>query len=80
MEQITIPVSGMSCGHCVKAVGDALRQVAGVAVEGVTIGSATVSYDPAVAGPAAISRAIVEAGYVPGDGTTPQAQLGRRAH
>ena len=35
----------MSCGHCVKAVDKALQQLAGVTVDHVAIGSATVSFD-----------------------------------
>lgn len=29
-EKITLTVTGMSCGHCVKRVGDALKAVKGV--------------------------------------------------
>lgn len=43
MSTITLEIEGMSCGHCVKAVRDALAEVPDVAVERVDIGSAQVS-------------------------------------
>ena len=42
MEQATIEIQGMSCGHCVKAVREALEGVPDVAVERVELGSASV--------------------------------------
>lgn len=63
METVTIGVSGMSCGHCVKAVEKALGGLAGVTVTQVEIGSATVAYDPAVIGLSAVEAAIDDAGY-----------------
>lgn len=43
----TLAVSGMSCGHCVAAVKEALADVAGVADRTVAVGSATLAIDPA---------------------------------
>ena len=63
MERITFDIDGMSCAHCVAAVKKELADVAGVAVDDVTIGSATVHYDPAVVSPDRISDAIGDAGY-----------------
>jgi copper chaperone CopZ len=63
MERLTLAISGMSCNHCVARVGNALRSVAGVEVENVAIGSATVSYDPATTSPGAIADVVVDAGY-----------------
>ncbi len=63
MEKLTMKVSGMSCGHCVGAVTGALKKLDGVDVENVTVGSATVNYDPAVASPAAMSKAIADVGF-----------------
>lgn len=63
MEQATFAIEGMSCGHCVAAVAGALRQLEGVEVREVAIGSATVAYDPAAVSPEAIAAAIGEEGY-----------------
>lgn len=59
----TIPIEGMSCGHCVKAVEEALRMVGGVAVHAVEIGAAQISYDPEVTDPTRIIAALEDAGY-----------------
>ncbi len=63
MEKLTMKVSGMSCEHCVGAVTGALKKLDGVEVENVVVGSATVSYDPAAASPAAINKAIEGVGF-----------------
>ena len=63
MERLDLAVEGMSCGHCVNAVTGALRQVPGVQVQEVTIGSAKVSYDPARATPEQIIDAVNDEGY-----------------
>lgn len=59
----TLSISGMSCGHCVSAVKQALGDLKGVTIEQVAIGSATVQYDPAVVQPSAIADAVSDAGY-----------------
>ncbi len=59
----TIHIEGMGCGHCVKAVEDALRAVEGVEVHAVEIGSAQISYDPVTMDPTRIVAAIKDAGY-----------------
>jgi len=63
MTQLTMKISGMSCGHCVGAVKKALQGVEGVAVDEVVIGSATVSYDPAATSADTIKRAVEDEGY-----------------
>lgn len=63
MESLTLEVSGMSCGHCVGRVENALKSIAGVTVGNVSIGSATVSFDPHQASPSVIAGAVTEAGY-----------------
>ena len=40
METMTMRIDGMSCGHCVKAVRDALDEVPGVQVQRVDVGTA----------------------------------------
>jgi copper chaperone len=63
MERLKLEIGGMSCGHCVRAVEHALRGVAGLQVERVEVGGATVGYDPAVVDRAAISSAVEDEGY-----------------
>ncbi len=65
MHQITIPIRGMSCGGCARSVAEALRRLPGVTVETVTIGSATLAYDPAVIDRDTLLTTIESAGYVP---------------
>ncbi len=74
MEHTTLHITGMSCGHCVGAVTRALTALDGVAVEQVTVGSATVAYDPARTAPARLAEAIEDAGY-----EVRPVQLGRAA-
>lgn len=63
MTRTTLKIDGMSCGHCVAAVKKALAGLDGVTVENVAVGSATVSYDPAVSSTAKITEAVSDAGY-----------------
>jgi len=65
MEQISLNVTGMSCGGCENTVRRAVSSVAGVA--DVTASHkdqrVTVTYDPRQADLDAIKRAIGHAGY-----------------
>ncbi len=63
MEKLELAVSGMSCGHCVGAVKQALDELDGVTVGKVEIGVAEVNYDPAVRKVDDILDAIADAGY-----------------
>ena len=63
MSQATFSISGMSCGHCVKAVDKALAAVAGVTRADVTIGTATVEFDDTRTSADAIGAVIDDAGY-----------------
>lgn len=63
MSQATFEISGMSCGHCVKAVDKALQQTDGVRVQNVAIGTATVEFDPSKVDTSAIARVIDDAGF-----------------
>ena len=63
MQHATFEITGMSCGHCVKAVDKALQQADGVSVENVAIGSASVQYDPAKTDAQKIAQLIDDAGY-----------------
>jgi copper chaperone CopZ len=62
-ERVTLEISGMSCGHCVRAVSDALTKLPGLSVESVEIGSARVALDPEVASTDVVVDAIRLAGY-----------------
>ena len=65
METKIIKVGGMSCEHCVKAVTNAVRSVAGVESVKVSLeaGSAEVKFDPALVSLDKIKAAIVEEDY-----------------
>lgn len=63
MEKLDLAISGMSCGHCVGAVKQALDELEGVSVSKVEIGVAEVSYDPAVRKVDEILDAVADAGY-----------------
>jgi copper chaperone len=65
MERATIAIEGMSCGHCVAAVKKALEVLGGVEIEHVSIGSATVIYDPDAVSIEQIREAVRSAGYEP---------------
>ena len=65
MQNVTLEITGMSCGHCVAAVDKALKAVPGVTVRGVTVGSATLVVEQG-AGADAVDRAVravEDAGY-----------------
>lgn len=63
MERLTLKIEGMSCEHCVRAVRGRLERTAGVKVDDVAIGSATIEYDPSRASVDAIEEAIADEGY-----------------
>ena len=63
MERVVLHIDGMSCGHCLNAVNQALARVPGVQVEGVRIGRAEVSYDGARVTPELLQTAVADAGY-----------------
>lgn len=63
MEELTLEIEGMSCGHCVGQVTKALSQLDGVQVKTVKVGEARVAYDQREIAMADIARAVNEAGY-----------------
>jgi copper chaperone CopZ len=63
MNTLTLSINGMSCGHCLNAVRQALESQPGVKVRSVRIGRAELDYDPSRTDPDRISDAITEAGY-----------------
>jgi Cu+-exporting ATPase len=60
-------ILGMSCASCVSAVERALATVPGVRVAAVNLAAerGSVQYDPGVAEPAMLMRAVKDAGYTP---------------
>ena len=67
MVTLTIPIAGMTCGGCVNGVRNALSNTVGVTDAQVQVGSATVTYDPALTTPVVLRGAIAHAGYTPAD-------------
>jgi copper chaperone len=63
VKQLKLEVSGMSCGHCVGAVRDALAGVPGVKVDDVRIGSVSVTIDETKATVGDLVDAVSDAGY-----------------
>ncbi len=66
-KEVSIPVSGMTCAACAKAIERAVGKVSGVSSVAVNFATekAAVKYDPAVARLSEIKQAIVKAGYTP---------------
>lgn len=56
MQKLVLHIEGMSCGHCLNAVNQALSGVPGVQIENVRIGRAEV-----VVPDASVSDTLVEA-------------------
>ena len=63
MRQITLHIDGMSCGHCLNAVNQALGAVPGVEIESVRMGRADLRYDESRTSVDAITSAVSDAGY-----------------
>lgn len=59
----TLPIEGMSCGHCIAAVKDVLGEIPGVEVLNVEIGSAQVRYAADVVSRAQLVQAVEAEGY-----------------
>jgi Cu+-exporting ATPase len=65
--RIDFDIQGMSCASCVAAVERALQGVPGVRQATVNLAAerGSVHYDPAAVDPAALIRAVADAGYAP---------------
>ena len=68
LKSITLPVEGMTCAACVTHVGDAIREVDGVASVSVNLAmeQATVEFDPALADIPDLIEAVDDSGYKAG--------------
>lgn len=62
-QRTNLTIEGMSCDHCVRAVRQALQQVPGLRVGDVSVGSATVEYDPAAVTTDQLADALADEGY-----------------
>lgn len=63
MRSLTLHIEGMSCGHCLKAVNQALANQPGISVGSVQLGRADLQHDEAVIGPEAVAALVTKAGY-----------------
>ena len=63
MRKAKFEIEGMSCQHCVKAVRNALAELPGVSVDDVSIGAASVEFDPTASSVDSVVEAIADAGY-----------------
>jgi copper chaperone len=63
MKDLNLYIEGMSCGHCLNAVRQALGEAPGVEVVSVQMGRARVSYDERLTEPSRIEAAVKNAGY-----------------
>ena len=63
MTTLMLHIDGMSCGHCLNAVNQALAGQPGVTVGSVRIGRAELEFDEAIIGPDAVAALVTEAGY-----------------
>ena len=65
MGKLTLKITGMTCGHCQKTVGQALAKVSGVygAVVDLQNATAEVDYDDDTATLDELTEAVAKAGY-----------------
>ncbi len=65
MATATLKITGMSCGHCVRSVTEALESVDGVRSAKVDLeaGRATVEYDESTTDPTDLVGAVMDEGY-----------------
>ncbi len=64
-QTVTLPVTGMTCAACQSRVQRQLSRAPGVVDASVNLlmGSATVTYDPAMSSPAALVQRVLDTGY-----------------
>ena len=65
MQTVTMGISGMTCGGCVRSVTNVLTALDGVAKADVSLekNNAVVAYDPAKVAVEQLKRSVVEAGF-----------------
>ncbi len=82
-QTVTLPVTGMTCAACQSRVQRQLSRAPGVVEASVNLlmGSATVTFDPAISSPAALVQRVLETGYgaeLPAEGDDVVEQLAAR--
>ena len=65
MQTVTLGISGMTCGGCVRSVGNVLKALDGVAKAEVSLekNNAVVEYAPGKVQVAQLKRSVEEAGF-----------------
>ena len=65
MQTVTLGISGMTCGGCVRSVTNVLKALDGVAKADVSLEkrNAVVDYDPGKVALEQLKRSVVEAGF-----------------
>ena len=65
MQTVTLAISGMTCGGCVRSVTNVLKALDGVAKADVSLEnkSAVVDYDPGKVQLEQLKRSVAEAGF-----------------
>ncbi len=65
MQTVTLEISGMTCGGCVRSVTNVLKALDGVKKADVSLEkrSAVVDFDPGKVGIDQLKRSVVEAGF-----------------
>lgn len=59
----TLEIGGMTCGHCLRMVQQALNSLEGVTLNDLRIGKAVVTFDEATLSGEAVAEAVRDAGY-----------------
>ncbi|HUF09546.1 MAG TPA: heavy-metal-associated domain-containing protein [Rhodothermales bacterium] len=60
---VNVRIDGMSCGHCVKTVREALERIEGIDIRSVEIGSAVVDVDERAVKLDRLAAAIEDTGF-----------------
>ena len=63
MTKQTLEIGGMTCGHCLRSVQQALNSLEGVTLDELRIGRAQVTFDEAKVSADAVAEAVRDAGY-----------------
>jgi copper chaperone CopZ len=63
MTKAHLNIEGMHCGGCVTRVSTALKNLPGVTVDEVQVGSATIQYDEAKVTPPTVVQALEKIGF-----------------
>jgi copper chaperone len=63
-EMLTLSIEGMHCGACVRRATTALQRLAGVRLDSVDVGSATMSFNPEQATAEEIAGALDRIGFI----------------